>query len=93
MSSYNKFLDSLTDKQKNYLIRKVQYGLNKLKKSVIDDQTIIFWNLQLQFLSMESNELAQFTPFKIAHKAIKVKNESLKEYVATELALYLSGLK
>lgn len=41
------------DKYRNQLIKEY----NALVKPVIDDQTIHFWNLQLQFMSMRTADL------------------------------------
>lgn len=53
MGNSENYLDSLSEEQKKTIIRKTSYRLNKLLNPTIDEQTIMFWNLQLQFMSMD----------------------------------------
>lgn len=90
------FTCNMCEKNENKLVDKIQKIEERLTRlEQIDEQTRMFWNLQLQFLEMNYKELLEYVPLHIAHKCIKNvgKGQSVHEFCATELALQLSGLK
>lgn len=92
------FTCNMCEKNENKLVdktQKIEERLTRLEQ--IDEQTRMFWNLQLQFLEMSTEGLisiafdnwSKFGGKKPQLIYRLVKNEEL----ATELALQLSGLK
>lgn len=88
-------------------INNLKERIEKIENPVIDEQTIMFWNLQLQFMDMERSVLRAVFDFYRDSKAYR-RNEHTKKLVrllnrlswseaeynclATHLALQLSGL-
>lgn len=66
--------------------------LKQRQSGAIDDQTLMFWNLQLQFMDMNLGQLSMLAAGVLGGLAAFFVNEHNKEDAATQLALYLSGL-
>ena len=62
----------------------------------IDEQTILFWNLQIQFMQSTPSEIiagAGCLGFKLSTPTKVLDFEEYRNHYATELALKLSGLE
>lgn len=70
--------------ESNYIIKE--------EVGAIEEQTIMFWNLQLQFMSMEYLDLADTHHLVIYGCARSVPAWKDHDLLAKELALHLSGL-
>lgn len=90
--SYKEFMESIPREKLEKLLTKGVYQLEQHLKPTIDEQTIHFWHLQLQFMYMDEYYLADIHSMIFHNKMLFTPLHRKHEDIATELALHLSGL-
>lgn len=98
--SYNDYLENIPKKEMDKMLKNISYRLKTLEHPSVDAQTIMFWHLQLQFLSGSFTEIQLLTLLRGTKNYDTLNTlryngdwEEYKMELATHLALQLSGIE